>query len=244
MLFPFDHKITQNTRKIISVHIFTSNHFHSSHNTVWALSQQRTPQTELQFDDPHSIGLVNRNTAPISSIVAPCRSHRSCRSQHRADQAKIDSNAAQSRLRRSISPSPPPRDLASKSNPITSLSSFFSQFDQIWWIFFSRFCFFCGSVWLVGKCECGIGLNWITLTFSFDAVEWLIKFSLLLFFLFWLQSLIFRKTKSIFCKMFERTKHRNWFSVKQIWGNQTAWIHFPFPKIAFPENILHEPNTT
>ena len=47
MLFPFNRKITQNTRKIISIHIFTSNHFHSSHNTFWALSQQRTPHSAL-----------------------------------------------------------------------------------------------------------------------------------------------------------------------------------------------------
>ena len=42
--------------------------------------------------------------------------------------------------------SPPPRDLvfaASKSNPVASLSSFFSQFDQILWIFFVWFYFFC-----------------------------------------------------------------------------------------------------
>ena len=35
-----------------------------------------------------------------------------------------------------------------------------------------------------------LGLNWTILTFPFDAMEWLIKFSPLLFFLFWLQSLI------------------------------------------------------
>ena len=34
------------------------------------------------------------------------------------------------------------------------------------------------------------GLNWIILTFPFDAMEWLSKFSPLLFFPFWLQSLI------------------------------------------------------
>ena len=28
------------------------------------------------------------------------------------------------------------------SNPVTSLSSFFSQFDRIWWFFFSGFCLF------------------------------------------------------------------------------------------------------
>ena len=50
----------------------------------------------------------------------------------------------------SCSPSPPPCDLASRSNPVASaarprlnpvasLSSFFSQFDRIWWIFFLGF---------------------------------------------------------------------------------------------------------
>ena len=44
------------------------------------------------------------------------------------------------------SPSPPLRDLTSISNPVASLSSFFSQFDRIWWIFFFGFCFFCVSL--------------------------------------------------------------------------------------------------
>ena len=35
-----------------------------------------------------------------------------------------------------ISPSPSLCDLASRSNPFASLSSFFSQFDWIWWFFF------------------------------------------------------------------------------------------------------------
>ena len=56
------------------------------------------------------------------------------------------SDRARRRLRRAISPSPPLRDLASRSNPVASLSSFFSQFDQIWWIFclgFVSFMFLC-----------------------------------------------------------------------------------------------------
>ena len=72
--------------------------------------------------------------------------YRSRRSQHRSDQAKLDSKAARSHLRCAISPLHPLCDLASRSNPVASLSSFFSQFDRIWWIFFSRFCFFCVSV--------------------------------------------------------------------------------------------------
>ena len=35
--------------------------------------------------------------------------------------------------------------LISRSNPVASLSSFFSQFDWIWWFFFG-FCFFCISL--------------------------------------------------------------------------------------------------
>ena len=59
------------------------------------------------------------------------------------------SDRARLRLHLAISPSPPPPpcDIASRSNPIASLSSFFSQFDQIWWIGFVGFCFF--SVYLL-----------------------------------------------------------------------------------------------
>ena len=59
------------------------------------------------------------------------------------------SDRARLRLHLAISPSPPPPpcNIASRSNPIASLSSFFSQFDQIWWIGFVGFCFF--SVYLL-----------------------------------------------------------------------------------------------
>ena len=86
--------------------------------------QQRTPQTELQSDDHRLSSSLTTHTLPVSSIAAPCR-------LHRADQAKIYSNATRSRLRHTISSSHPPRDLASRSNPVISLSSFFSQFDRI-----------------------------------------------------------------------------------------------------------------
>ena len=52
------------------------------------------PQTELQSDDPHSTGLVDRSTALIalvSSIATPLQSHH-------AFQAKIDSNTTWSSL--------------------------------------------------------------------------------------------------------------------------------------------------
>ena len=95
------------------------------------------PQTELQSDDPHRAdrtSLVDHSTAPIapvSSITAPRRSSKD-RLQHHT-----------------ISPSPPPRDLASRSNLVASLSSF-SQFDRIWWFFFSGFCLcFCIEEWMI-----------------------------------------------------------------------------------------------
>ena len=66
MLFPFNHKITQNTRKVISIHIFTSNNFHSSHNTVWALSQQRTPHSSTS-SHMHS----SQQCTPHALLTAP-----------------------------------------------------------------------------------------------------------------------------------------------------------------------------
>ena len=94
--------------------------------------QQRTPQTKLQFDD------------------------RSCRSQHRADQAKIDSNTTRSRLRCAISPldrTQSPLSLPSSLNLIGFDEFFFLGFVSfvfLYWPdlmnFFSGFCFFCISV--------------------------------------------------------------------------------------------------
>ena len=106
--------------------------------------QQRTPQTELQSDDHRPVSSHHATPAPIHTST---------------NQANINSNATRSRLRHTISSSHPLRDLASRSNSVTSLSSFFSQFDRIWWIFCSGFCFFCVSVlrndiiYLFGSCE-------------------------------------------------------------------------------------------
>jgi len=101
--------------------------------TPRTISTPHTTWSELS----HSNALLRPSSSPtthtssVLSIAAPRRSHRSCRSQHRADQAKIDSNTTRSRLRRMISPLPQPRDLASRSNLVASLFSFFSQFDRI-----------------------------------------------------------------------------------------------------------------
>ena len=71
MLFPFDRKITQNSRKIIFVHIFTSNHFHSSHNMIWALSQQRTPHSST-ISHTHS----SQQRTPHNSTHSPTSTKR------------------------------------------------------------------------------------------------------------------------------------------------------------------------
>ena len=163
MLYPFDRKITQNTRKIISVHIFTSNHFHSSHNTVWALSQQRTPQTELQSDYHRPSSCLTTHTPPISSIAALCRSYQiasvssiaaPCRS-HSTNQAKIDSNTARSRLHRAISP----LDLTQSHLSLPS-SLNLTKFDEFFfWVLFLLWVYLVGGkmwVW-----------NWVELDYSY-----------------------------------------------------------------------------
>ena len=80
---------------------------------------------------PTTIAAHSSDQAPIRwsilSIAAPRRSSKD-RLQHH-------------------SISPLPRYLASRSNPIASLSSFFSQFDRIWWIFFLGFVSFVFLYW-------------------------------------------------------------------------------------------------
>ena len=101
--------------------------------------REPSPQTELQPDDHRSSSSTMTHTPPILSIAASYQSHQIASVSsiavpcqlHRADQAKINSNAARSRLHHTTSPSHPPHDLTSRSNPVASLSSFFSQFDQI-----------------------------------------------------------------------------------------------------------------
>ena len=116
------------------------------------------------------------------------------------------------------------RLLLHRSNPIASLSSFFSQFDWIWWIFLLGFVSFVS--------ECGIDSFSTCLQLRKCMKNWVA----------WL-------CKAFSVKMFERTKHRNWFSVKRIPRQPNNLKNFPFLKIEFPkniyfsENILWEPNT-
>ena len=145
--------------------------------------------------------------APVSSIAVPCQ-------LHRADQAKIDSNATRSRLHRTTLSSYPPRDLAFRSNPVASLSSFFSQFDRIWWIFFFWFCFFCvyllrnDIIYLFGSWE-----NWAT------------------------------SRKCVFYRIFKNiTKHEKIFFKIFFKIPPNTWKYFLFWKIFSLENILRLEN--
>ena len=62
MFFPFDSKITQNTRKIISVHIFTLNHFWTELQT----RRERERERERESERDRS----TRSTGKIAPIVA------------------------------------------------------------------------------------------------------------------------------------------------------------------------------
>ena len=127
------------TRKWFEVKIFTSNHFqtHAQREREREREREPSPQTELQFDD-HS-------STPIAAL---CRSQHCLalrQSQHctlyRADCSK---------------------DRIAASHRRALLSSFFSQFDRIWWIFFFWVLFllcFCIEewyyifVWQLRKCD-------------------------------------------------------------------------------------------
>ena len=63
MLFLFDRKITQNTRKIISVHIFTSNHF-------WTELQTRK-ERERERERARLVHQKHRRVAPSTGKIAP-----------------------------------------------------------------------------------------------------------------------------------------------------------------------------
>ena len=116
----FDRKKKPLTRKLFYFSIFTLNHFRTELQMRKERERERErngeqEQTELQFDD-HKLSSSPTThtalTALVSSITAPRRSSKDRFQRH------------------AISPSPPPRDLASRSNPVASLSSF-SQFDRI-----------------------------------------------------------------------------------------------------------------
>ena len=96
------------------------------------------------------------------------------------------------------------------------LSSFFSQFDRIWWIFF--FLSFVSFVFLY----------WGMILYICLAAEKM-----------WATS-----SKCVFYSIFKNTtKHQKMFFKTFFEIQLNTWKYFPFPKIAFLKNILHESNT-
>ena len=88
-----------------------------------------------------------------------------------------------------------------------------SQFDRIWWIFLLHFVSFVN--------ECGID-SWSTCLQLRKCMEnWVA----------WL-------CKAFSIKMFERTKHWNWFSVKQILRQPNSFNIFFFPENSISEKYL------
>ena len=155
--------------------------------------------------------------------------------------------------------SPLPRYLASRSNPVASLSSFFSQFDRIWWIFFSRFCFFCVSV-LIGFDEFFFWVLFL-LYFCIDRIWWIFFLGFVYFvFLYWgmilyiclaVEKMWAISRKCVFYGIFKNTTKYQKIFFKTFFEMQpNTRKYFPFPKITFSKNIylkkniLHEPNTT
>ena len=111
------------TRKWFEVKIFISNHF-------WTHAQRErerepSPQTELQFDD-HSSALPRPSFSPTTTN----RADRMIKQRsHRADCSTA------------------PIATPCRSQHCALLSSFFSQFDRIWWIFFLGFVSFVFLYW-------------------------------------------------------------------------------------------------
>ena len=92
---------------------------------------------------------ADRNLAFAPIAISPSRQSRS-RLRDDCDLAKhrADCNLAKHRADRNLAKHR--ADRSPSSNPVTSLSSFFSQFDRIWWFFFSRFClYFYIKEWMI-----------------------------------------------------------------------------------------------
>ena len=88
-----------------------------------------------------------------------------------------------------------------------------SQFDRIWWIFLLGFVSFVN--------ECGIDILSACLQLRKCMENWVA----------WL-------CKAFSVKIFERTKHRNWFSVKRILRQPNSLNTFFFPENSISEKYL------
>ena len=113
---------------------------------------------------------------------------------------------------RTIAPISPP--ISPSPRDFIFSSAMRSQFDRIWWIFLLGFVSFVN--------ECGIDSLCASLRLRKCMENWVCK--------------------AFSVKMFEWTKHRNWFSVKRILWQTNTWKHFLFRKIAFSENRIFSGN--
>ena len=113
---------------------------------------------------------------------------------------------------RTIAPISPPISPSPRDFIFSSAAR--SQFDRIWWIFLLGFVSFVN--------ECGIDSLCASLQLRKCMENWVCK--------------------AFSVKMFEWTKHQNWFSVKRILWQTNTWKHFLFWKIAFSENRIFSEN--
>ena len=140
-------------------------------------------------------------------------------------------------------------DRSPSLNPIASLSPFFSQFDRIWWFFFSGFCLcFCIEEWMIlyiclateKMWENVIGFDDFFFGFClcFCIEEWMIFYIRLAIEKMWATS-----RKCVFYGIFKNTtKHQKIFFEIFFEMQPNTWKHFPFRKIAFLENGIFSGN--
>ena len=99
-------------------------------------------------------------------------------------------------------------DCSPLSNLVASLCSFFSQFDRIWWFFFSGFCLcFCIKEWMILYIRLTTKKMWAT------------------------------SRKCVFYGIFKNTTNQQKIFFEMFFKMQpNTWKHFLFRKISFPKN--------
>ena len=99
--------------------------------------------------------------------------------------------------------------------------------------FFSRFCFTCVSIW-------SDLMNFFLSFVSFVFLYW----GMILYICLAAEKMYSTSRKCVFYGIFKNTTKYQKIFFKTFFKMQpNTWKYFPFPKIAFSENILHEPNT-
>ena len=125
-----------------------------------------------------------------------------------------------------------------------SLSSFFSQFDRIWWFFFFFLGFVCVSI-LRNEWYCNICLATEKLwenVIGFDDFFFWVLF-VLLYICLATEKMWATSRKCVFYDIFKNTtKHQKIFFEIFFEMQPNTWKHFPFQKIAFPKNGIFSGN--